>query len=153
VDAGKRSETAKPRISPRVRLRRRAARPGENRFEAIEYALVELNAEHAHRGVELLHRARPDDRRRHRGTTEQPSEGDVARRDADLHAEPLVRLETFAVLGDRALGVVARAATLRRLLQRTAENSAFERTPRNQAEPVRLARGDDLELDRSIDEV
>src|SRR5205823_4613879 len=72
---------------------------------------------------------------------------------ADPLAQRLVLLERRAVLRDRLLRVVARAAPARLLLEHAAEHAALQRAPRDETEAVRLACGHHLELDRAIDQV
>src|SRR4029077_3603012 len=72
---------------------------------------------------------------------------------AQLAAESLVLLELGAVPLDRLAQPIGRAPALRQLAARAAEQAASERAPRDHAEPVRPARGDDLELDRARGEV
>src|SRR5262249_26026828 len=139
-----------PNDLPGVGLRCGAAGAREDRFDFLDDGAIELEVEDAHGVVELLDRARADDGSRYGRAPEQPSDRDVGRLLANLDAELLVRLEARSVLGDISLGVVARAAPFRRLLERAAQNAALERTVRNQPEPVRLARGDHFELDRAI---
>src|SRR5205823_6116899 len=98
---------------------------------------------------QLLHRARPDDRRGDGGVGEQPGERDVGGRLAELAAEGLVRLELRAVPLDALLQPFARPAALLRLLERAAEQAARERAPRNHPDAVRAARGEHLQLDRA----
>src|SRR5205814_50190 len=122
---------------------------GPDAVEARELLGGEGDLERPEAPGQLLHRARPDDRRADGGVGEQPGERDVGGRRAELAAEALVRLELRAVPLDALLEAFARAAALLRLLERAAEQAARERAPRDHPDAVRAARGQHLQLDRA----
>src|SRR6185436_10674466 len=126
-------------VSPGVRLRRLAARPGEDLLETRQSIGGQLQVERTCAPGELVHRARPDDRRRHGRVVEEPGEPDVGRVGAELAAKRLVRLELRAALLDALLDALARAAPLARLPEGAAEEPPGERAPGDEPEAVRAA--------------
>src|SRR5947208_1257739 len=101
--------------SPGVGLRRLTPGTGPDAVEARELLGGERDLERPEAPGQLLHRARPDDRRGDGGVGEQPGERDVGGRLAELAAEGLVRLELRAVPLGPLLHPFARAAALLRL--------------------------------------
>ena len=108
---------------PRRRARRRpSARPrspgvvlgcrlvaGEDLVELGEGLVVELDLERAQRPVELLDRARADDRGGDGGPGQQPGQADVGGLLAELVAQVLVGLDLRAVLLEGVLGAALEA--------------------------------------------
>src|SRR5262249_10813043 len=138
---------------PAVRLGRLAARAGPDLVEPREGVRGKLEVQRAERAGELLHGPRTDDRRRHRRLAEEPGEGDVRGRVAQLAAEALVGVQLRTPFLDAPPDAVAPAAALRDPRARAAEQPARERAPRDDADPERPARRDQLELDRPRGEV
>ena len=139
--------------SPSVRLGRRASGAGEDLVELLHRLRRQAQLERAERTGQVVERPWPHDRRGHRRVREHPRERDVPRIGAELGGEGLEALERRAVLRDRPLLEVAARPPALLLLQRAAEHPALQRAPRQEPEPVRLARRNDLELDRAIEKI
>src|SRR5262249_62402682 len=88
-------------LLPGVRLRRFAAGARPDAIEALEGLRGQRQLEGAQAARQLVHGPRPDDGRGHLSAVEQPGEGDVGRRFAELAAETLVRLERPTLALDR----------------------------------------------------
>src|SRR3954452_2188579 len=80
--------------SPGVRLGRRATWPGEDLVEAGQRLVVQVDLEGTQRAVQLLDRARPDDRGGDDRLVQQPGDPDVCGVLAELVAIGLVDLQT-----------------------------------------------------------
>src|SRR2546422_9583348 len=104
--------------SPRVGLRRLAPGAGPDAVEACELLGGERDLERPEAPGQLLHRARPDDRRGDGGVGEQPGDRDVGGRLAEPAGEAPVRLELRAGPLHPLLEGVARAAAPPLLLWR-----------------------------------
>src|SRR3954447_7375773 len=121
---------------------------GEDLVEPGEGVLVQADGERVQRALQLLHRARADDRRGDARPVQQPGEPDVGGRLAELAAQRLVLLQRRPVLLEVLLGAALVApAALARLLQRPGEQAAVQRAPGDDADPVLLRGRDHLELD------
>src|SRR5262249_2579672 len=140
-------------LLPGVRLRRLAAGAGPDAIEALEGLRGQRQLEGAQAAGQLVHGPRPDDGRGHLSAVEQPGEGDVGRRFAELAAETLVRLELPALALDRLLLAIGGTPAFGELADRAAEEAPRERAPRDQAEPMRPARRDHLQIDGALREV
>src|SRR4051794_17574708 len=142
-----RVRAATPR-SPGVGLGCRATGAGEDLVEPRQRLVVQPDVEGGERRVELLERARADDRAGHRRLVQQPRQADQGRRGTQHVAEGLVGLDRGAVLLEAALGPLVEAAlALLRLTDDAAEQAALQRAPRDHAEPVLLRGGQHLQLD------
>src|SRR5438067_5458547 len=138
---------------PGVGLGRGAARTGKDLVEPLERVVVEGDLERAQTAVELLERARPDDRRGDGRLREQPGDGDVGGLLAEVGAQLLPGLELVVQPVGRHLHAVGGAPALSGLADGAAEQAAAERAPRQDADAVGLARRDHLELDQARVEV
>src|SRR3954447_12719179 len=124
--------------------------------DAVQDRRVELDVGGAELRLEVIHRARPDDRRRHRRVVDHEGEREVderqPRRLGELR-ELLGRLELALVRRDRevvAAGDAVGAARLRRLLPlapAARQPAAAERSPRDDAHAVAPARRKHVVLD------
>ncbi len=146
-----RSRSTRSRTSAAVTMRtlRARDRPGRGRSRRDgERVGVELDVERTHGAVDLLDRARADDRRGDHRVGEQPRQRDVGGCVAELGAELLPLLELRTHVLDPVLDVLVAPATSGRTVgEHAAEQPAAERAPRDHADPVVLARREHLELD------
>src|SRR5690606_11452740 len=125
---------------PGVVLRRGAA-AREDLVQLGQRLVVQLDLQGAHGAVELLQRARADDRRGDRRLLEQPGQPDVRGVLAQLVAELLVPLDLVAVLLQLREHAVGRRAALVDLTEHAAQQAARERAPGDDAQAVVLAGG------------
>ena len=101
---------------------------GEDPVEATERIRIECHVKSANRGVELFHRAWPDDRRGHGGLVKQPGQTDVAGLVAELGREVLVPFDGIAVGGESLRRTTLKAALAFALLaDDPAEEPAVQR--------------------------
>src|SRR3712207_2500067 len=127
-------------------LHRRLTVTGEDLVEPGQLGLVELHVEGPQRALELLHRARTDDRSGHRRLVQQPGDPDVRRRGTPLAAGVLVGLQRGPVPLD-ALAVALLVAAVAGLVAEHAGQQALrERAPRDDPDAVVLSGGQYLEL-------
>src|SRR5215467_6665837 len=113
-------------LLPGVRFGGLAARPGPDRIEPRQALGRELELHGAQAAVQLLARARPDDRSGDGRIAEQPRERDVGRALTELSAESLVRLDPRAVLLHGIAQALVSPTTLARLLEGSAEEAATQ---------------------------
>src|SRR5262245_27851726 len=135
--------------SPRVCLGRLAARAWPDAVQPLADLVVQRPSGRLERALELRHRSRADDGCRHSRLREQPCQRHFPRRDVDLPAERLVRLDLRAVLLDRSLLLLVGATSLARLGEHAPEHATAERAPWQHTQPVRARGRQYLKLDRA----
>src|SRR5581483_12062901 len=109
---------------PGVRLGRLAAGAREDRVELPELLVIQLDLERAQAAVQLLDRARPDDRGGDNRVVQQPGQRDIGGLLAQLAAEALVGFQLGAILLDILLRLLARSPAGVGLLERAAQQPA-----------------------------
>ena len=140
-------------VLPGVGFWSATARPRENLIEFLDGVVAELQIEHSRIFVELFDRSRSNDWARDRRLRQKPRQGDVRRLLPNLGAMSLEFFEFVAVFVDVFLGKITRPPAFVHFLQCAAQNATLERTPRNEAESIRLARRNDFQLNGPVDEI
>src|SRR5215468_5813770 len=120
---------------------------GEDAVEASQRLVIELQRYSALCILELPGGARSDDRPGHPVLVQQPGERDAARLFADLIAQVFVRLDLLAAVLECLLRPAPQAAApFALLLEHSAEQTALQRGPRDDADAIGDRSGQDLEL-------
>src|SRR6056297_2758799 len=148
-----RAAVDRDRQLPGTSPRRLAARAGENLVERLQGLRVQLDRGGAHRTLELIHGARPDDGRGDDRVVQQPGQRDFGGRMAYAAAQVFLALQLRALALDAGGEVLLGAPAAVVLLQRAAQEAAGQRAPGQQPHAVVAAGGDDLQLEHAVLEV